>query len=36
MVSHIPTKSGDEKYHGNRDMIFLVFHLISQDHMAKG
>ena len=35
MISHIPAKFGGHKYRGSEDIIFLVCHVISQDHVIK-
>ena len=36
MVSPTPAKCGGHRHRGNRDIMFSVCHMISQDHAIKG
>ena len=36
MVSDHPDKFDDQRHHGSGDIMFLVSHLISQDHAIQG
>ena len=35
MVCHHPAKSGEHSYCGTRDKMFLVCHVIPQNHVVK-
>ena len=36
VVSHHPNKFGDHRHCGNGDLMFLICHMTSRDHMLKG
>ena len=35
-ISHYPAKFGGHRQCGSRDVIVVVCHVISQDHLVKG